>query len=172
MSSLLKEFTLRYMKKIQIIILLTTLSLLCNNGLSQQIIRSSLSSFGNFHFQDGTTFRQTVGQPSSTSILNSEGITIQQGFQQPIKRDISLEHKKCVLHVSPNPSNGKVSIEIMEDIGEYNIAVVESKGSIILNENKTSNSNINLTGLSTGVYIIRINSDSGYFCNQKLIIIN
>ncbi|MDC0339307.1 T9SS type A sorting domain-containing protein [Flavobacteriales bacterium] len=160
------------MKKFQIIILLASLSLLCNNGFSQQIVRSSLSSFGNFHFQDGTTFRQTVGQASSTSVLNSEGISIQQGFQQPVHRDISLELKKCVLHLSPNPSNGNVSIEIMEDIGDYNIAVVGSKGSIILNEKKTNNSTLNLTGFSTGVYIIRINSDSGYFCNQKLIIIN
>ena len=144
------------------------------SSFAQKIIRSSLSSFGNTIDQNGTTYRQTIGQPSSTTVVSNNGTNLRQGFQQPASlfKSNSLKERECTLYLSPNPAKDVVHIRFAEEIGENQISVFDMMGKLQFKINITaSDYEMDISKLSRGVYLINVISKSGYQCNQKLIVI-
>lgn len=141
---------------------------------AQKIIRSSMSSFGSIISENGTTFRQTVGQPSSTSVFSNDGNTLRQGFQQPLSRSKSnfLKEKKCSLHLTPNPTTDIVHITFSEQIGENTISVFDMMGKLQFQITvSTPYYEMNVSNLLNGVYNVNVISKSGYYCSQKLVVL-
>ena len=80
---------------------------------------------------------------------------------------------KDLISVYPNPSNGFVTIDIKQFVGKINIQIVAINGRIVsdvkdldFNQQKE----IDLSKFQSGVYLLKINSDS--FNVTKKIILN
>lgn len=143
-------------------------------SFAQKIIRSSLSSFGNATSANGTTYRQTIGQPSNISVVSNNGTDLRQGFQQPALSSKSNVHKQkvCTLYLMPNPASDFVHIKFSEEIGDNQISVYDMMGKLLFRVNTTtSDYEMDISSFSHGVYFINVISKSGYQCNQKLIVI-
>ncbi len=144
------------------------------NSFAQKIIRSSLSSFGNVSYQNGTVYRQTIGQPSSTSVFTNDKTNLRQGFQQPVLsvNSNSSKEKECTLYLTPNPAADIVHIKFSEEIGENQISVFDLMGKLHFKINTiTPYYEMDVSKLPKGVYLVNVISKSGYHCNQKLIVI-
>lgn len=75
------------------------------------------------------------------------------------------------IFVYPNPSNGKYNVKLSVGVNgsEINIIVYNLLGEILLNIKTNNNlSQIDLSNLPNGIYIIRVNANSRSF-NQRLI---
>ena len=59
----------------------------------------------------------------------------------------------------PNPSNGIFSIE-MENVKKYSIEIYSTLGNIVYSKNENAESVINIDHLQTGIYLIKITTDS------------
>ena len=143
------------------------------NSFAQQIVRSSMSSFGNSVSQNGILFRQTVGQPSNSTVVSKSGTTLRQGFQQPVSALNSPVRKECTLYLSPNPTRNFVTMKFLEPIGEFQVSVYDLMGKLQLQENAVSDHayEMDIKKLSNGVYLLNVNSASGYRCSEKLVIL-
>jgi hypothetical protein len=144
------------------------------NSFSQKIIRSSFSSFGNATHENGITFRQTVGQASSTTSVSNNSTSLRQGFQQPLSASVSNSRKpkECTLYLSPNPATDVVNIRFGQEIGENEISIFDMMGKLHLKvTNIVSYYQLDASKLPAGIYLVTVVSKLGYRCNQKLIII-
>ena len=143
-----------------------------STSYSQQIVRSSLSCFGNAVTESGILFRQTVGQPSSTQVVSNNGVVLRQGFQQPVSLNVGVVSKECTLYMSPNPTMDFTSLEYAEEIGEHTISVFDMTGKLHVRVTTSENNyKMDVRKLQSGVYLVNVVSKSGYHCNQKLIIL-
>lgn len=143
-------------------------------SFAQKIARSSLSSFGNAISENGVTYRQTVGQSSSTTTVSDNKNSLRQGFQQPVSsgKSATSKIKECTLHLNPNPATETVRIRFSEEIGANQISVFDMKGLLHFKVNtSTASYDMDVSKLPNGVYLINVISKSGYHCNQKLIVI-
>ena len=141
---------------------------------AQKIIRSSFSTFGNATQENGATYRQTIGQASSTSTLSNDKTTLRQGFQQPVTSEKSntSKIKECTLYLNPNPATDIVHVKIAEETGPSQLSVFDMRGVLYLKMNlSTSTFELDVNKLPRGVYLINVTSNSGYHCNQKLVVI-
>lgn len=161
-----------YMKKIIAIFIIIILAGE-SNSFAQQIIRSSLSSFGNMTLENGIVYRQTVGQPSSTSVFVNDKTSLLQGFQQPVSPIFNAPKEKvCTIYLSPNPALDIVLIKFAEEIGVNQISIIDMLGKVNFKANSAEPSYIiDVSKFLKGIYLVNIISKSGYHCNQKLIVI-
>jgi len=61
----------------------------------------------------------------------------------------------------PNPSDGLVNFQLPSNISQAKVAVFDYLGKKILEKNMSSIDNtLNVSNLSTGIYFVRIQSDS------------
>jgi hypothetical protein len=143
-------------------------------AFGQKLIRSSMNSFGNTVNENGTTFRQTIGQSSSTSVFSNSGNSLRQGFQQPLSKTTKgnrLKEKECTMYLNPNPSSDVVYIRFAEDVAENEVSVVDMVGRIHIKTTLyTSEYALDISKLSKGIYMINVTSKSGYRCREKLIV--
>jgi hypothetical protein len=145
-----------------------------STSFAQKIIRSSMSSFGNAVNENGTVYRQTIGQSSNTSVFSNDKTSLRQGFQQPVlsQNSNSSKEKECTLYLSPNPASAIVNIRFAEEIGENQISVFDMLGKLHFKINIISPTyEMDVSKLPRGVYMVNVVSKSGYHCNQKLIVI-
>lgn len=158
----------------RLFIFLSLFTFLSTGLFAQKIIRSSMSCFGNITSENGTIFRQTIGQSSSTSVFSNDGNTLRQGFQQPLSHSKSgfLKEKKCSLHLTPNPTTDIVRITFSEQIGENTISVFDMMGKLQFQITVASPYyEMDVSNLLNGVYNVNVISKSGYYCSQKLVVL-
>jgi len=81
------------------------------------------------------------------------------------------KHKDFGVKVFPNPSNGKVNIEINKDYNVANIFVMDLSGKIIHSETLSGNSTkeIDLSDYAKGMYIVQLNVDSEKLISKIII---
>ena len=137
-----------------------------------------VTSGGDVNSVDGS-FSFTVGQilvsqqVRSSSIWSKEAITLNHGVQQFFIPKCE-NNDNVIINAYPNPSNGIVNITLSEwDDIEITLSVYDILGKNILSQkiykNKTQ---LNLTSLSTGIYLLSINNICGSASTFKLIIKN
>ena len=121
-------------------------------------------SGGDAKSADGS-FSYTVGQilvsqqVRSASIWSKEAIILNHGVQQFFIPKCE-NNDNVIINAYPNPSNGIVNITLSEwDDIEITLSVYDVLGKNILSQkiykNKTQ---LNLTSLSTGIYLLSINN--------------
>lgn len=137
-----------------------------------------ITSGGDANSADGS-FSYSVGQilvshlVKSSSIWSEEAITLNHGVQQFfISNCVNNDNVK--INAYPNPSNGIVNITLSDwDDIEITLSVYDVLGKSVLNQkifkNKTQ---LNLTSLNAGIYLLSINNICGSSSTFKLIINN
>ena len=137
-----------------------------------------VTSGGDAKSADGS-FSYTVGQilvsqqVRSSSIWSKEAITLNHGVQQFFIPKCK-NNDNVVINAYPNPSNGIVNITLSEwDDIEITLSVYDVLGRKILSQKIFKNeTQLNLTSLSTGIYLLYINNICGAASTFKLIIKN
>ncbi|MFL2638748.1 MAG: T9SS type A sorting domain-containing protein [Flavobacteriaceae bacterium] len=123
------------------------------------------------------SFSYSIGQilvfemKSSKDAWSEEALSLNHGVQQ-IYIPTCTNSEKIQIIASPNPSSGIVNMEFLKwDDIELNIQVFDVSGKFIfsrkINQSKTQ---LNLDGLSSGVYIISVNNVCGKSSTFKLIL--
>ena len=129
------------------------------------------SANGSFSYTIGQILVSQVDPPSSS--WSKEAITINHGVQQFFIPKCD-QNDNVKITAFPNPSRGLVNITLSNwDEIEINLSVYDILGKRILNESIYKNkTQLNLTSLSTGIYLISINNICGFASTFKLIINN
>ncbi|WP_134356059.1 endonuclease [Flavobacterium psychrophilum] len=71
--------------------------------------------------------------------------------------------------IYPNPSNGKFNIDF-EDYGNYSVEIFSAIGQKIFEQKETNNSNITISNLQQGIYLVKVSKNSKSI--TKKIVIN
>lgn len=135
-----------------------------------------ISSGGDAESKSGS-FSYSIGQilvfemKSSKDAWSKEALSLNHGVQQ-VYIPTCTNSDKIEILASPNPSSGIVNMEFLKwDDIELNIQVFDVSGKFIfsrkINQSKTQ---LNLDGLSSGVYIISVNNICGKSSTFKLIL--
>lgn len=153
-------------------ILLMQLLIVNNLSFGQTVVRSSLSCFGSAYSEKGLIFRHTAGQSSVTGILKNDGITLRQGFQQPVaQRNTSGSISRVQFSISPNPAKTSTLIRFQEEITECVITVRDLNGTAMFDfrDGYLHDKWLDLKELKPGVYIVTVNAKNGTG-SEKLIV--
>ena len=93
------------------------------------------------------------------------------GDNNTITAGVSENNSELGISIYPNPANSFVNIKLNNSInGQTNLRIVDLSGKVVYNstiENQTTN--IDLSGLNKGIYMVIVNSDTQNY-NSKLVI--
>ncbi|UFH55134.1 T9SS type A sorting domain-containing protein [Spirosoma sp. KNUC1025] len=105
------------------------------------------------------------------TINNNSSLTCYSDFSAP--KLFTFDQSNGGLSIYPNPStNGQVTIETLEDLQNADVDVFSLSGQLLLSRQGVSFSErkvLDLTGLSQGVYLIRVRS-AGFDISRRVIV--
>ena len=78
------------------------------------------------------------------------------------------EMENSIFEVYPNPAKGKVTVALKEDVAVNSITLYGVTGQVLLNTNNISELETTINNLSSGVYTVKMDSESG---NQTLKVV-
>jgi hypothetical protein len=84
-----------------------------------------------------------------------------------VKNDISLVKD---ISIYPNPTSGRFTLNFNSDKKITSLKVVDMSGKIIEKHTSLNSNSLNMSHLPSGMYILRIETDSGDVTTEKLII--
>ncbi|WP_396179422.1 T9SS type A sorting domain-containing protein [Flavobacterium sp.] len=127
------------------------------------------------------SFPNNYGNFASPLFGNNNNIfftTMSSGFSQPglYKLDLStlstteVKSQQYGITVFPNPTNNYITIQSNENTTEkFDYKIVDLTGRIVKNGNSKFNEQINIESLTSGNYIIQIETENGEKFTEKLI---
>lgn len=130
---------------------------------------------------DGTstagTFSYSVGQlivnqvSAGSNLSDNEAITLTHGVQQYFLPNC-LTNTNTAIIASPNPTRGLVNINLTNwDKVDVSLSITDASGRSVMNKILNSKkSTLELSYLSSGLYILNIRNTCGAFTSFKLII--
>jgi hypothetical protein len=142
-------------------------------GFTQQSVVSSGSSVvsnqGSFSFSIGQIL--TSQNLSSSASVFGESIVLSHGVQQVFLQRCS-ENEKVEILATPNPSDGQFTINLINwDEKEVNLNIYDALGKNVFAGNiQNDQTKLNLSNLSSGVYIISLGYNCGTLSTFKLLI--
>lgn len=82
----------------------------------------------------------------------------------------NFENSNNFLRMSPNPANEFIKISNSENVKIKNIEIIDLNGRIIVTENcnNLTNVEINLQLISKGIYLLKINTENGFFTKKMV----
>ena len=146
---------------------------ICYFGFTQQSVLSSVSSVlsdqGSFSFSVGQIL--TSQNLSSSASVFGESIVLSHGVQQVFLQRCS-ENEKVEILATPNPSDGQFTINLINwDEKEINLNIYDALGKNVFAGNiQNDQTKLNLSNLSSGVYIISLGYHCGTLSTFKLLI--
>ena len=142
-------------------------------SFAQQSVVSSGSSVvsnqGSFSFSIGQIL--TSQNLSSSASMFGESIVLNHGVQQVFLQRCS-ENEKVEILATPNPSDGQFTINLINwDEKEINLNIYDALGKNVFAGNiQNDQTKLNLSNLSSGVYIMSLGYHCGTLSTFKLLI--
>jgi len=142
-------------------------------SFAQQSVVSSGSSVvsnqGSFSFSIGQIL--TSQNLSSSASMFGESIVLSHGVQQVFLQKCS-ENEKVEILATPNPSDGQFTINLINwDEKEINLNIYDALGKNVFAGNiQNDQTKLNLSNLSSGVYIMSLGYHCGTLSTFKLLI--
>ena len=142
-------------------------------GFAQQSVLSSGSSVvsnqGSFSFSIGQIL--TSQKLSSSASMFGESILLSHGVQQVFLQPCG-ENEKVEILATPNPSDGQFTINLINwDEKEINLNIYDALGKNVYAGNiQNDQTKLNLSNLSSGVYIMSLGYHCGALSTFKLLI--
>lgn len=117
-----------------------------------------------FKIWTGTQWEETTTTPSGDTNLG-----IAPWVSNPLSvSELNFSQKDIILF--PNPTNNFITIQNSKNSTEnYEYKIVELTGRIVKNGNSKFNEQINIESLTSGNYIIQIETENGVMFTEKLI---
>lgn len=124
---------------------------------AQSSERYVISSSGGEMSSNQYSIDYTLGE-TVISTVQSSNYMLTQGFHQPISIKTSVpEETSGEISLYPNPTSDQVFLDLPENLNEVNVFLFTLNGQKVLSKSHLSDeSNINLSGLASGTYIISI----------------
>ena len=98
-----------------------------------------------------------TGTPSYTPTNNPRQLQ----YATSIVSNLSaVETKKNEIKVYPNPAKSFVNVDVSQ-LTNVSLQVLDMSGKILMNNLPKSNANVDVSALSPGMYIIKVNADQG-----------
>lgn len=167
------------MKKYAILIITLCLGQLfqAQNDQEHRIIRSNLGSSGSSKtvttIKGVFTISQSIGQSSVIGTHYSNGYYVRQGYQQPFYKQKTVKNlgNDLTVKVFPNPFIQDITITFSHTIKkEIVIIIYDINGKNLYTQEflPAQEIKVNLTDISSGMYILKVVSEKLFF-NTKLI---
>lgn len=150
---------------------LTIIMLQCTDLFAQQVV----STLGQTQKRDAGSISFTVGEPVTGTLAAGNGI-ITQGFHQTrlfVTAIEDLDNDHQALKLWPNPANEILNISFHGDIPKRAEAVIYDIGGTVLGryEIDREHTEINITELSAGLYLIEIILGGKNHCTNMIVIL-
>jgi hypothetical protein len=135
-------------------------TLLSFNTNAQEIVRSTIGSFGSTATSNNVIIQQTAGQSSATSHINkNDGSGIRQGFHQTLYAQAVLNELNA--QIFPNPNNGTFSFQVdLFNSEPFSYQITDITGRLLLNESAIGNIlvPVEIIQSTSGIYNLLITS--------------
>jgi hypothetical protein len=151
------------------------LSIACHNIACQTLGPVVLAVDGGFVENETIFISYTIGESVTETYINND-VVLTQGFHQ-VDRTLTSSNSINVdylIRIYPNPTSGRVYITPYSQDQSLTIRVLNSLGSVVLNDvivNGQSNIEIDLSAHASGIYIIQTRNLSGTIYNSTHTII-
>lgn len=127
--------------------------------LGQHIDRQVLPVQGGFEHGETMSVSWTLGEIITETVYTKD-IAITQGFQQPdftIELIDQAQGEKLPIKIYPNPTQGRLTLQLESPIDRYLMEIVDLQGRIIQRSwHQNMKTEIDLTPLPSGQYVIRV----------------
>ncbi len=100
---------------------------------------------------------------------NFRDMTLAKAIKISLEANSTSYEGQSKFTIYPNPAKDKVNILASDSNQEYEVEIYSAKGEVMLREKFSSDSNLDVSTLKQGVYLVRISSTGALF-TQKLII--
>lgn len=155
------------------LLLISCFLLLSLHTFSQQLIRSSINSFGSSYLSEGILFRQSVGQSSVIGTVFNDA-TLRQGFQQPLTTAATSsisKYKAISFTLFPNPASTNTTLLVNGNITAFDIYIFSMSGNLLSKNHFSQLQNIiDCTPFPDGMYFISLVVNNKIIQTEKLII--
>ncbi|MFP4025865.1 MAG: endonuclease [Thiohalospira sp.] len=123
----------------------------------------------------GQISKQASGVTVNFSILAIDDLGAESTFEDSyeVSEASSIENVELSkIKIFPNPASSKINVVIPGYIGTLDFKLFDAIGSLVLNETKSFNQEglIQLKGLVSGVYFLRISTESGFSTTRRLVV--
>lgn len=140
------------------------LPLLCMGQMSQRV--TNLAGFD--LASSGVIVTVSIGEPAVTTLATSS-LSVTQGFLQP---EI-LPCKDLRFNYYPNPAKDDITIEAFGCEAQIeSLEIIDMWGRLVRTAEAKKNSKVDLTGLSQGVYVIRVLLSNSAINNITIVKLN
>ena len=148
-----KNQNIRYIFILNIVFLVCLIS----SAHSQQIVRSSISSFGHSLKTENCSLQTTGGQSGLTNVTSNNGLYLRQGFNQPIEK-VLFKNETFQISVYPNPTTEYFQIQTNPE-QTYSYNLYDQMGKLIISKENVKGVNlVNVTTYSAGDYVLVLSS--------------
>ena len=141
----------------------------------QSLARQSINSSGASSKSNSVFIRQTVGQPYLAKRMQTGGLVLRQGFQQPSIFKLKEEERHNLdLTVFPNPATEILNFKSQEVLEKVSIRVVNLQGQIMWDKSfdQFDQHEIPCKNWPNGMYIVTLRDQQKVHYTSKLLINN
>lgn len=120
-----------------------------------------------------TTPRANISMVSGAPINGNRMGTITFTYNSSTLSNNSVSEAIENIRVFPNPASGKISISNIEDANLKSIeifSVIGKLSSRVFVENNSKSLNMDISNLTSGIYLLKLNNEEGNSKTQKLIV--
>ena len=157
-------------------VLLAIFSIVFNSLFSQTLLNSKISSQGGVSSSEGLVFEWTLGENLSETIWLSNQIYTQ-GFHQPYlipSQEDEIFNYFDPIRIFPNPVYSTLHVNLQQNnLLPKAFEFFDSSGRKIKSLNVSgsiSETSINVLGLSSGIYILKISNVNGEIVNTFRVV--
>ena len=133
---------------------------------AQSMDQSVISTSGNNFSTASTAISWTIGEVVIETVANGNN-TLTQGFHQSELDVTSVQSHLPSFNISvyPNPIVSKLTINLGDYEAKAFLEIVDISGKTVHLSSTATNTNIDLSGLSSGVYFLSIKNDEDQILN-------
>src|SRR6185312_14564285 len=134
-----------------------------NNGTSVTKTGLSLTVGQHYYF----SIKAVDGAGLVCDSINSDGVIVLSG-----SAGINQLSNNYQVTIYPNPNNGNFTIKVADALKQVSADVYNSIGELVLHNNiNTGEKEIQLTGLSEGIYFVNIFAEGIKFSTQRIVVL-
>ena len=143
------------------------------NPVKLRSTTSAVGTTGNIQYRNERLYiAQSVGQASVINKYNAQGVTLRQGFIQPLSKassEISKESLKGMIY--PNPFINELIVSFSDAVSdELLVSIYNSQGNLVHSDRQNAHQEIHLdlTNLLRGIYFLVVTTNNKQFSSHLI----
>ena len=146
----------------------TLILFLCSTSIYAQLHHQTIGALGGSQTKSNYHVSYSVGQSSVMGTYTSDAMLINQGYQQPIFNEYTVQPTSSLHEVKfyPNPFSTHLTFELSTDYDDIQTTIIDINGRIVFKTTISSANQalvLNLPFLSDSEYIITLTALNFYY---------